>query len=292
MHLSRFRALDFKGLLKLHFSHLRGSLRPLGGLQSQPCPLPLTPLPSPLSPQTHHFPCDLSPEDWGKDSGSRGFPLVPRPLPLHPAPTWAYPCCLLLLPILAASAPPRHWDPKTCRGPGWGAGDAAAKRSAPPRAARPEPARPRPLPPAPAAPTPALTTIFHTKKDGGGAGDPEAGVSEGSSSGATLPLPGEARRFLQTRTGPRRGSCGLCVASPRDSPIPRRAPPARSTLRTYPREPLRVPYLLPLRLLLWGLPWPARPQGHLEKQPRRMQATAGSGARARRARVYLCRPVT
>lgn len=78
----------------------------------------------------------------------RGLRLgfAPRP-PLSPAPTWAYPCCLLLLPIVTTSAPPRHLNPQTCRGRGGGRGAAAAgsRPRAPPTHPR-FPRVPRPHP--------------------------------------------------------------------------------------------------------------------------------------------------
>ena len=80
--------------------------------------------------------------------GLRAFQPSPRP-PLSPTPTWAYPCCLLLLPIVTTSAPPRHLNPQTCRGRGGGRGAAAAGSR--PRAP-PPPLSPRSSPPPPHRP--------------------------------------------------------------------------------------------------------------------------------------------
>ena len=114
--------------LKFIFSHLRSFVLYRASNLS---PFPSSLLFPPVSkPKAHHFsfPRMLSQSAAGikMESGARGtgelerglrLGFAPRP-PLSPAPTWAYPCCLLFLLIVATSEPPRHCDQQTCRGPG------------------------------------------------------------------------------------------------------------------------------------------------------------------------------
>lgn len=279
MHLSRFRALDFKGFLKLHISPPERLRTPSRGppVQALPHPSGSSPLPHP---KPTIFPVDPCPglcrhqnggRGWGKDLGSQGFPLVPHPLPPPPsptpapAPTWAYPCRLVFLPILAAGAPPGHLDPQTCRGLGWGSRGRCSRALG---ALPSPPAPPRRSPAAPSLGHPQAPADHHFRpqqgpRGAGGAGDRGASVSEGSSPWAVQPSPGKGPPFSAATRGAAagRGGFGLCAASPRGTgPTPRRPPPA---LHTNPREPLRVPYLVPLRLrlLLLGPPAASTPSG-------------------------------
>lgn len=131
----------------------------LGSLQFEPLPqlASFLSLPQTQSPP-FFFSQDSFPERSRHQNGGRGIgPGGVRKVsqtgfaPAPPAPTWAYPRCLLLLLILATSAPPRRLVPQTCKGARWEQGAAAARRSAPsrPHAPGPFPApRPRqPLPP-------------------------------------------------------------------------------------------------------------------------------------------------
>lgn len=167
--------------------------------------------------------------------GSQAFHTFP-PAPLSPAPTWAYPCSLLLLPILAESAPPRHLDLHTCRGPGWeAAGAAAAERSA---HTRRYPAPPGPptaaSAPHPAAPSP-VSTIFYTKKDGGGT---RRALGRCFRSVIASPRSSPQPTFCssQTRAIVGRGGCGPCAASPGAAGPPAGLREPRGLSHTKPRE--------------------------------------------------------
>ena len=143
---------------------------------------PVRALPTSCAP-THHFPCRSRPRSlqapkWRTGLqgafGVLGFSPRSPTAQLSLAPTWAYPCCLLLLPILAASVPLQHFDSQTCRGSGWGQGPAAAGRSAPSRPRVPYPQPPPPSvprsharPPPSQPPHPASTTIFSTPRRSG-----------------------------------------------------------------------------------------------------------------------------
>lgn len=148
---------------------------------------------------------------WERTWGLRAcFPRVPHPCPppRSLAPTWAYPCRLLRLPILAASAPPRHLHPQTCGGPGWGSGDHCCR-----------------APGAPPAAAPALTTVFDTTKGGAGRGTQKQVFPKGRRLGPSSPsppAPQEGPPFSAATRGAAagRGGCGLCTASPRGSPTP------------------------------------------------------------------------
>lgn len=232
--------MDFKGFSKLHVSHLRGSVRPLGGPQSHFSPFPLVPVPSlipnpPFSLPIHaQASAGTKMEDavWGRTWGLRScFPLVPHPCPppLSLAPTWAYPCRLLRLPILAASAPPRHLDPQTCGGRGWGSGDHCSRALGAPPAA---------------VPAPALTTIFDTK-DGAGRGTQKQvfpkGRRLGPSSPSPLHSPRKAHHFLRPHAGPRQGVVATVSALLRPGAA-RRPRPEGSTGRVRcPHQPQGAP---------------------------------------------------
>ena len=130
-------------------------MRPLGGLHFQPLPPALF---FPPSAKAHHFfsfpgffPRAQQTTKWRTGDGEWGMEdlggrlrlvSAQRPPPLSAAPTWAYPCCLFLLPILAASAPPQHLDQQTCRGPGSGSGPLVLSALHPPANALPFPALP------------------------------------------------------------------------------------------------------------------------------------------------------
>lgn len=290
-------------LFKILLSHREGSLRSSGGSRVEAYPFPpcrSSPLPRPKPTIFPAYLCsglcrhqDGGPAGagvgwgWEGNLGSQAFHTFP-PAPLSPAPTWAYPCSLLLLPILAESAPPRHLDLHTCRGPGWeAAGAAAAERSA---HTRRYPAPPGPptaaSAPHPAAPSP-VSTIFYTKKDGGGT---RRALGRCFRSVIASPRSSPQPTFCssQTRAIVGRGGCGPCAASPRGSRTPSRAPRAawavpHQAQGTLPLLP--VPYLLPLRLRFWARLWRARLQGHREQAARseraRADLTLQLGARVR-----------
>ena len=105
-----------------NFPHLRSFRRPPGGLQFEPLAPALSFLPPSLKAHHFSFPRILSPssagtkmedrgQGWGNWEGISNWALHPPPT-LSPAPTWAYPCSLLLHPILAVRAPPRHLTPR------------------------------------------------------------------------------------------------------------------------------------------------------------------------------------
>lgn len=174
---SRIQSPDSKDLKKNFFSHHRRFVRLLGSLQFDLFPSSLL-FPPSLTPKAHHFsfPRILSQsaagtkmEDgaWGLGELARDLRLGYAPVPSSPAQfpalTWAYPRCLLLLPILATSAQPPHLVRQTCKGPGWGQEAAAAGLLAPSRPRVPyshQPpfprlAAPSPPPPPSGAPIPA-----------------------------------------------------------------------------------------------------------------------------------------
>lgn len=178
MHLSRFRALDFKGVLKLHISPPERVRTPSRGppVQALPHPSGSSPLPRP---KPTIFPADPCPglcrhqnggRGWGKDLGSQGFPLVPHPRPrTHLG---------LSLPSRLPPDSRRGCAARTL-GPAdlqrAGVGEPGPLQ---PSAGRPPPPHGAPAPPAPraaarpllpsATPKPQLTTIFDPKKDRGG----------------------------------------------------------------------------------------------------------------------------
>lgn len=271
-HLLRFRGLDFKGFLKLHVSHLRGSVRPLGGPQSHFSPFPLVPVPSLIPNPPFSLPIHAQASAGTKmEDAARGriwglggcSPLVAHPCPPPPslAPTWAYPCRLLRLPILAASAPPRHLDPQTCGGPGWGSGDHCSRALGAPPAA---------------VPAPALTTIFDTKKDGAGrGGGPRSrcfrrvvALGRPAPGPSTAPPPERPTVFCGHTRGRGRAwwlrSLHCFAPGQPDAPAPR-APRAGPAVRTSPGEHLGILYLLllplRLRLRLLGPPLARTPSG-------------------------------
>ena len=142
------------------FSHLKGFMSPLGGPQSEPSPPQF--FPSLLS--NPPFSLQIPPPGLFKQqSGGRGMGkvgggmtgLCTHPHTPSPAPTWAYPCCLLLLPILAASASPQHLTLRSAdlQKAGMEGANTVAKLSAPNH--RPSPPIPRRHPrPASTAPFP------------------------------------------------------------------------------------------------------------------------------------------
>lgn len=180
----------------------------------------------------------------GEGSGVSEFAVHSFPTPARPHRPSHPPGPILAVSSASRFSPPRHVDPQTCGGPGWGEGTSAAERSAH------HPPRPR-------------TDHYFRHQEGRGGGPRSRCFRRVVALGRLAPVPATPGERPTIFCGPTRG-CGRAwrLRSPRcfapgqpDTPAPR-APRAGSS---DPGERLGVLYLLRLRLS--GPPLALTPSG-------------------------------